>query len=127
MTNSSVNPPVRRGWLYRLQLASLLKASRPMRDVSSVRRTALSACKALMAKADEGDAPVITESALHPGFQPAPLARTVAWCSRQSPVWLTALSAATVVFVGTVDYVTGPELSFAIFYLAPVSFAAWVA
>src|SRR5262249_20580794 len=51
----------------------------------------------------------------------------IAWLSRQSPGWVTALCAAAVVFLGTVDYATGPGLSFAVFYLGPVSFAAWLA
>lgn len=39
--------------------------------------------------------------------------------------WLIALALALVAVIGAVDYLTGPELSFSIFYLLPVSLAAW--
>jgi signal transduction histidine kinase len=148
MTNSSVNPPARRGWLFRLQLAGLLKTSKPMREVPTVGATALNACKDLMAKAavkqaefsrpDKASGTLVSNfkgrdsssviKERQPGVETAnPLVHPIAWCSRQSPGWITALCAAGVVFVGTVDYVTGHGLSFAVFYLGPVSFAAWFA
>jgi signal transduction histidine kinase len=195
MTNSSVDQPARRGWLFRLQLASLLKTSQPIRHVSTVGATALNACKALMTKTAAKNstskntglvgsiAAIDRSNALLRSAEPnkgtpagrgntgraAPKAtgQTVAsrlpseakvqsskfavrdsvsadehqfdirqadallhpivWCSRQSPGWITALCVAAVIFVGTVDYATGPALSFSVFYLGPVSFAAWFA
>lgn len=42
------------------------------------------------------------------------------------PIWQVALSCiALIVFFGTVDTLTGDELSFAIFYLVPIAIAAW--
>jgi diguanylate cyclase (GGDEF)-like protein len=42
------------------------------------------------------------------------------------PTWQTSLwCVMLVVFLGAVDAITGPEVSFAVFYLVPVSFAAW--
>ena len=42
------------------------------------------------------------------------------------PAWQTSLWCVLLVaFVGVVDTITGDELSFSVFYLAPVSFAAW--
>ncbi|HEX5764844.1 MAG TPA: hypothetical protein VFY27_04700, partial [Woeseiaceae bacterium] len=42
------------------------------------------------------------------------------------PAWQTSLwCVLLVVFVGVVDTITGAELSFSVFYLAPVSVAAW--
>jgi signal transduction histidine kinase len=148
MMNSSVNPPARRGWLFRLQLASLLKSSNPLRGVSNVGANALNACKDLMTKAGvkhpEFNRPdklsgIIAAKGSVRVSSPAvnqtylkveatnPLIHPIAWCSRQTPGWITALCAAGVVFLGTIDAVTGHGLSFAVFYLAPVSFAAWFA
>lgn len=45
--------------------------------------------------------------------------------SAQSPVRLAAFSFLIVAVVGAIDYLTGYELSFSIFYLLPVGFAAW--
>lgn len=44
---------------------------------------------------------------------------------RASPAAVRILAALLVVFVGLLDWHTGPRLSFSIFYLAPVALAAW--
>jgi diguanylate cyclase (GGDEF)-like protein len=41
------------------------------------------------------------------------------------PLWVGGLAATGILFTGILDYQTGPELSFSIFYLIPVSTAAW--
>lgn len=46
-------------------------------------------------------------------------------CSRTKPAWLMVWSVVTVLLVGVIDWVTGPQISFAVFYLIPVTFAAW--
>ena len=52
-----------------------------------------------------------------------PRRRKLAFAARRSAVILPAL--ASLAIVGYVDYVTSPELSFTLFYLIPVSIAAW--
>lgn len=44
---------------------------------------------------------------------------------RYGGVW-TAAALATIAAVGVVDYLTGPEISFSLFYLVPVAVCAWV-
>ena len=46
--------------------------------------------------------------------------------ARLPKLLLIAASLASVVLVGLFDYWTGPELSFSIFYLAPIMFVAWL-
>ncbi|MGA7594196.1 MAG: GGDEF domain-containing protein [Gallionella sp.] len=45
--------------------------------------------------------------------------------SAQSPVLLAAISFLLVAAVGTIDYLTGFEISFSVFYLIPVGFGTW--
>jgi signal transduction histidine kinase len=47
------------------------------------------------------------------------------YLKRQSNQFLLIWGLILVLFVGVVDYVTGQELSFSIFYLLPISFVAW--
>lgn len=44
---------------------------------------------------------------------------------RDGGVW-TVAALATIAAVGVVDYLTGPEISFSLFYLVPVAVCAWV-
>lgn len=45
---------------------------------------------------------------------------------KRSNPFVLALGFLLIVLVGTIDYVTGPEISFSIFYLIPVSLVAWI-
>ena len=45
--------------------------------------------------------------------------------SAQSPVLLAAISFLLVAFIGAIDYLTGFEISFSLFYLIPVGFGTW--
>jgi diguanylate cyclase (GGDEF)-like protein len=47
--------------------------------------------------------------------------------SRRRTIVITLLLAAIVVAIGYVDYISGPEIGFSLFYLAPVVGAAWYA
>jgi signal transduction histidine kinase len=47
------------------------------------------------------------------------------YLKRQSNQFLLIWGFILVLFVGVVDYITGQELSFSIFYLLPISFVAW--
>jgi signal transduction histidine kinase len=47
------------------------------------------------------------------------------YLSKQSRSFLIALGLALIGLAGVVDYVTGPELAFSIFYLIPISLVAW--
>ena len=49
----------------------------------------------------------------------------IEYLSRQSKPFLLTWSFTVVLFVGAVDYLTGEELSFSIFYLLPISLAVW--
>ncbi len=49
----------------------------------------------------------------------------IEYLSRQSKPFLLTWSFTVILFVGSVDYITGEELSFSIFYLLPISLAAW--
>lgn len=49
------------------------------------------------------------------------------WLSGLSRSALLALAASAVLAEGLVDYLTGPEISFSIFYVGPVAAAAWYA
>ncbi len=53
------------------------------------------------------------------------MARLLEFFNKQSKVSLTVLGLVLVFLLGTLDYLTGPELSFSIFYLLPISMAAW--
>jgi hypothetical protein len=54
------------------------------------------------------------------------LGRVVDWCSRLRPVTVVALAGPLVALIGALDFVTGKEISFSIFYLAPVALATWL-
>ena len=56
---------------------------------------------------------------------PAPLARLAELLERQSRTTLAVLSTVLVLVVCVIDALTGPQLAFSIFYLLPVSIAAW--
>jgi len=47
--------------------------------------------------------------------------------SRPGPVLVAFLGVGTVLILGALDYVTGPELGFFVFYFAPVILLAWYA
>jgi PAS domain S-box-containing protein len=51
--------------------------------------------------------------------------RVADWCAARPPGAITGIAAIAALLLGAVDWATGNEISFAIFYLAPVSFAAW--
>jgi signal transduction histidine kinase len=53
------------------------------------------------------------------------MVRLLDYFDRQSRLSLLALAYALVVFVGGLDYLTGSELSFSIFYLIPICLVAW--
>ena len=53
------------------------------------------------------------------------LTYVIEYLSRQSRPSLLIWSFTVIIFVGAVDYITGEELSFSIFYLLPISLAAW--
>jgi len=46
---------------------------------------------------------------------------------KKSVTYVTLVSVAVMVIVGAIDHITGPELSFSIFYLIPISLASWYA
>jgi diguanylate cyclase (GGDEF)-like protein len=69
----------------------------------------------LYAEADAGSAATRSSAVLRIGF------------IRDRRLWLAALSTAAALLVGVVDWLTGQEISFSVFYLLPVSFAAWYA
>jgi len=45
---------------------------------------------------------------------------------RRSSMWVAATSSLLIALVGLLDYGTGPEIGLSLFYLVPVSLAAWV-
>lgn len=49
------------------------------------------------------------------------------YLGKQSKLYLTILGLALVGLFGIIDYLTGPELAFSIFYLIPISLIAWLA
>jgi signal transduction histidine kinase/DNA-binding response OmpR family regulator len=53
--------------------------------------------------------------------------KAIKYLRRQSEPFLAALGFVLVFLLGVVDYLTGPEISFSIFYLLPVSMATWLA
>jgi signal transduction histidine kinase len=55
------------------------------------------------------------------------MTRLASYLNRQSKLFLIMLGLALVILIGMVDYATGPELASSIFYLIPVSLAAWFA
>jgi diguanylate cyclase (GGDEF)-like protein len=54
-----------------------------------------------------------------------PRARLRAWAARLSPRAASLLGLATVGLLGTADYATGRDVSFSVFYLAPVALVTW--
>jgi signal transduction histidine kinase len=54
------------------------------------------------------------------------MVRVLEYLSRQSRWHLVTLNLVLVVLVGVIDYLTGPEVAFSIFYLIPVSLGAWL-
>lgn len=59
-----------------------------------------------------------------PGDRPL-IRRIEAWLSRRSPIQVAAIGLLLMGFVGLLDYLNGYEVSFSIFYLAPVAVVAW--
>lgn len=55
------------------------------------------------------------------------IARSDAFLSSRSPGILSSLVVAAIAIVALADYLTGPFLSFSIFYVLPVSLASWYA
>ncbi|MGB7413711.1 MAG: hypothetical protein WA902_05850, partial [Thermosynechococcaceae cyanobacterium] len=51
--------------------------------------------------------------------------RVLMWIDRSSPVILWAIASLTLCLLGGIDFYTGFELSFAVFYIIPVALAAW--
>ncbi len=51
--------------------------------------------------------------------------RLLKYLIRQSAAFLTFLSLVWVFFIGFIDYITGTEISLAVFYMLPVAFAVW--
>ena len=56
----------------------------------------------------------------------AALARVRRWLNRGSPGVLLSAGAAAVAGIGVVDYATGPEWSWLVFYLAPIAAVTWL-
>jgi signal transduction histidine kinase len=54
------------------------------------------------------------------------MARLLGYLGRQSRSYLLLLGFVLVILVGLLDYLTGPEISFSIFYLIPVCLVAWL-
>jgi signal transduction histidine kinase len=52
--------------------------------------------------------------------------RLTEYLSKQSESSVKALGFVLIVLLGVIDYLTGPELSFSIFYLLPISLVAWL-
>ena len=61
---------------------------------------------------------------LRPGLRRGPPA-IVAWAERWPPLVAHLVAAGLVAAVGLLDVMTGPDISFSIFYLAPVALVAW--
>jgi diguanylate cyclase (GGDEF)-like protein len=53
------------------------------------------------------------------------LSTVIAFLNRQSRLALIAIGLMSLLVIGSVDYLTGYELSFSLFYLCPVLFSAW--
>jgi diguanylate cyclase (GGDEF)-like protein len=53
------------------------------------------------------------------------LRRTSAWLSARDPIVVVTLCLLLVAIIAVIDFATGFQLSFSIFYLAPVALAAW--
>ena len=45
--------------------------------------------------------------------------------SRLGKRWLAAFGFALLLFIGVLDYLTGPELAFSLFYIAPIALVVW--
>jgi diguanylate cyclase (GGDEF)-like protein len=56
----------------------------------------------------------------------AALARLRRWLDQRSPAVLLSAGAAAVAGIGVVDYATGPEWSWLVFYLAPIAAVTWL-
>lgn len=48
------------------------------------------------------------------------------YLSRQSSIFLVVLNIAMVLLIGSVDYLLGYEMGLSLFYLMPITFAAWL-
>jgi hypothetical protein len=54
------------------------------------------------------------------------LPKSLQTLARWSPARIVALSVVVSIFLGIIDWVTGPLFSFTIFYLVPVALVAWL-
>jgi serine phosphatase RsbU (regulator of sigma subunit) len=59
------------------------------------------------------------------GADPVAAGRVAAFLRRQPPGVLTLAGLLTIAVLGILDYLAGPDLSFLLFYVAPVLFLAW--
>lgn len=56
---------------------------------------------------------------------PGPMARLLKALAQQPRSFLIALGIVEVLVIGVLDYLTGPQMAFSIFYLLPISLVAW--
>jgi hypothetical protein len=47
------------------------------------------------------------------------------YLSKRSPAFIAAIAIVGVLLLGGIDFVSGYEISFSIFYLGPIMFAGW--
>lgn len=55
------------------------------------------------------------------------MGRLIAWFGSRSPEAVTGLALALLIIISGLDYLTPPEVSTSVFYLAPLALAAWFA
>lgn len=53
--------------------------------------------------------------------------RLMEYLSKQPKSSLVVLGLVSILLLGVIDYLTGPEIAFSIFYLLPISLTAWLA
>jgi signal transduction histidine kinase len=58
--------------------------------------------------------------------EPSRFHRAIVWLENRSKPALLVTAILLLLLIGLFDYATGPEIGFSLFYLLPVSFAAWV-
>jgi signal transduction histidine kinase len=137
MTNPPASPAVKRGSILRLQLASLLKP----RDTGQAGGFTRSADSRLGTFGLSLKRPAARKPVFRKEFPPitalgdTPSAakvrttftstRWLSWVNAQNPSMLAIFSALIVLAIGVIDFATGPEISFAIFYLLPIIIASW--
>ncbi|MBU1423726.1 MAG: hypothetical protein KKG06_11230, partial [Bacteroidetes bacterium] len=51
--------------------------------------------------------------------------RLIEYLQKQSRAYQVSLGISLLLVIGLTDYLTGPQLSFSIFYLIPISLFAW--